>query len=841
MVAVNSKITPSDPMLDVALSYIQNGIPVFPCRAGDVEVIDNATGEISVLPAKAPMISNGLKGATLTERIIRAWWDEKRHGGAMVGIPTGERSGIFVLDIDMHRDTDGNLIDGKAALAELEVANGAMPATATVRTAGGGLHYYFKHVDGVRNRGALSKGLDVRGEGGFVIAAGSVTTDGRSYEWLDHDGEGLPAVADAPQWLLDLILPPPVTVSPSDWSYRAEGHDHYVAAAMESELAQLASTTEGSRGEQVNASAFSLGQLVGAGALDRTEAERGLFDAALANGVVAKDGEKEIRLKIKRGLDAGMRQPRQMPEPSFYDNDNTPPMDTSALVSNARAGKSQPEPAEPAETVERPVTASANFVEPLDVFAEAKTPSMPEGVFPPAIESFAVARAEQMGVDPGGLAMAALTVCAAAIPDNIALKMKRHESWKESARIWTMVIGDPSTRKSPLIKAASAPLLAIELDLQRDHRAAMRDWMAMDKEAKKGKAEPIAKRVSIEDGSPEKVGEVLSNNEAGLALIDDELSGWFARMEKYAGSKGSGADRAFWLKSFGGGSYSVDRVGRGSIWIPNISITLLGSIQPDPLRKIAKDLTDDGLLQRMFCIMLESGGEDRDEPSGVDESVYAHLVRKLYHLRTSMSAGWCFRFSDGAQSFRNELSREHRKLEKLWERINRRLATHIGKFDGLFGRMCILLHVIKNIDGDLPKEVDLETATQAKTLLHDYLLKHAIALHFNILGATDMQTAMIDAAGSILTNEALHDVISARLLNRHGTASLRKMDVPDLERVMQQLDAYSWVEPLPLGRTERAPKYRVNPLVHDRFKGLAAKIAAERLKVREAMNAVNRK
>ncbi|MGX5710508.1 bifunctional DNA primase/polymerase [Brucella lupini] len=339
MVAVNPEITPSDPMLDVALSYVQNGIPVFPCRAGDVEVFDNATGEISVLPAKAPLISNGLKGATLTERIIRAWWDEKRHSGAMVGIPTGNRSGIFVLDIDMHHTADGTLIDGKAALADLEAAHGALPRTATVRTAGGGEHRYFKHVEGVRNRGALSKGLDIRGEGGFVIAAGSVTADGRVYEWIDHDGDGLPAVADAPQWLLDLILPPPVTFSPSDWSYQAEGHNHYVAAAMESELAILASTTEGSRGGQVNASAFSLGQLVGAGALDRTEAERGLFDAALANGVVAKDGEKEIRLKIKRGLDAGMRQPRQMPEPSCHDNDNTPPMDTSALVAKDRAKK----------------------------------------------------------------------------------------------------------------------------------------------------------------------------------------------------------------------------------------------------------------------------------------------------------------------------------------------------------------------------------------------------------------------------------------------------------------------------------------------------------------------
>ncbi|NKC50448.1 DUF3987 domain-containing protein [Ochrobactrum cytisi] len=596
-------------------------------------------------------------------------------------------------------------------------------------------------------------------------------------------------------------------------------------AAMEAELAELANTTEGRRGFQVNASAFSLGQLVGAGALERAEAERGLFDAALANGVVEKDGEKEIRAKIRRGLDAGYLKPRQMPAPANdnYD-DGTRPVETSRFIAKARASKRGLEVNNEAPLPET----HAATVEPVDIFAEAQSPAMPSGVFPPVIESFAVSRSEQMGVDPGGLAMAALTVCAAAIPDNITLKMKRHESWKEAPRVWMMAIGDPSTRKSPLIKAASTPLLAIEAELQRDHRDAMREWFGLDKEAKKGKSEPIAKRVATEDSSPEKVGEILSNNEAGLALIDDELSGWFARMEKYSGAKGSGADRAFWLKSFGGGSYSVDRVGRGSIWIPNISITLLGGIQPDPLRKIAKDLTDDGLLQRMFCIMLKSGGDDKDEPAGIDENVYAHLVQSLYRLRTSMPAGWCFRFSDDAQEFRNELASEHRKMELLWARINKRPATHIGKFDGMFGRLSILLHVIKNIDQDLPKEVDLDTARQAKSLLHDYLLKHAIALHFNILGATDMHGALTDAAGSILTNKDLCDVVSARLLNRHGTALLRGMDSVDLERVMQQLDAYGWVDPLPLGKNERAPKYRVNPLIHDRFADLAAKIATER-------------
>lgn len=340
MVAVNSEDTPNDPMLDLALFYISQDIPVFPCRAGDVEVVDNATGEIIVLPAKAPLISNGLKGASPREHIIRAWWKKGRHKGAMVGIPTGSRSGIFVLDVDMHHTADGTLIDGKAALANLEAAHGALPITATVRTAGGGLHYYFNHVEGVRNRGALSKGLDVRGEGGFVIAAGSVTMDGRSYEWLNHDGEGLPAVADAPQWLLDLILPKHVEHTGAAWSFEANSHDHYVRSAVEAELAELSGTREGGRGAQVNASAFSLGTLVGAGALDRTEAERGLFDAALANGVVAKDGEKEIRAKIRRGLDAGMLKPRQMPAPANdnYD-DGTRPVDFSRLIANHQANK----------------------------------------------------------------------------------------------------------------------------------------------------------------------------------------------------------------------------------------------------------------------------------------------------------------------------------------------------------------------------------------------------------------------------------------------------------------------------------------------------------------------
>src|SRR5690348_7124957 len=160
--------------LDLALSYSSHGIPVFPCRAEDevTDQFDPETGEVVVFKAKTPLVSNGFKGATLNTRIINTLWS--RHPNAMVGIPTGEQLGAWVLDIDVHGETSGY-----PALAALEEKYGKLPETATARTAGGGEHRYFKHVAGVRNRGALGAGLDVRGSGGYVIAPGSETADGR--------------------------------------------------------------------------------------------------------------------------------------------------------------------------------------------------------------------------------------------------------------------------------------------------------------------------------------------------------------------------------------------------------------------------------------------------------------------------------------------------------------------------------------------------------------------------------------------------------------------------------------------------------------------------------------
>lgn len=221
---------------DLALSYIAAGVPVFPCRAADepTDTFDEETGEEIVHKTKTPLISNGFKGASKNLRVTGILWD--RNPTAMVGIPTGEQLGAWVLDVDVHKDDEGNVINGYETLAALEAKYEALPQTATARTAGGGEHRYFKYVPGVRNRGKLGLGLDVRGSGGYVIAPGSVTAEGKEYVWLDYDGEGLPPLADAPEWLLDLVLPATPIHTASNYACQSGDNKAYVERAIQLEL-----------------------------------------------------------------------------------------------------------------------------------------------------------------------------------------------------------------------------------------------------------------------------------------------------------------------------------------------------------------------------------------------------------------------------------------------------------------------------------------------------------------------------------------------------------------------------------------------------------------------------
>jgi hypothetical protein len=179
---------------EAALRYSRLGFKVLPvhsvvdglCTCGD-------TGCSS--PGKHPLTRHGCRDATTDETIINEWAEQAPT--ANVGIATGGSSGTWVLDLDGE--------EGLATLAQFEGEHGPLPLTMRARTGGGGEHVFFAGPSGgIRCQTAVQGfRIDVRGDGGYVVAPPSCHASGRLYEWLVQPEEHRPA--EAPDWLLELV------------------------------------------------------------------------------------------------------------------------------------------------------------------------------------------------------------------------------------------------------------------------------------------------------------------------------------------------------------------------------------------------------------------------------------------------------------------------------------------------------------------------------------------------------------------------------------------------------------------------------------------------------------
>ena len=474
--------------------------------------------------------------------------------------------------------------------------------------------------------------------------------------------------------------------------------------------------------------------------------------------------------------------------------------------------------------------------DPVDLWGTFPPPALPSGLLPEVIESFAKVQGDLMGADPSGLAVAALVTCAATITDEIKLQVKRHDTWTESARLWAALVGSPSTKKSPILSAATAPLCRIDGDMFREWQGKMQVWGALSKEEKATTPAPKQKRLRIGDTTPEAAQQVLEGSPDGVMCLQDELSGFFGSMDRYAGAKGSGADRAFWLQAFNGGEFALNRVGRGAALIPNLSVCLLGGIQPEPIRKIAADAADDGLLQRLFPIILKPATMGRDEPAPDAVGTYRDLVDALHKLKPPSGTGEALvKFSDAAQAIRRELEAKHLDLQSS-EAVSRKLASHIGKYDGLFARLCLTWHCIEFAKAEhLPETIGEATARRVATFLHTFLLRHAVAFYAGTLGLSDDHDRLTAIAGYILAHKL--EVVTNRHVQR-GDRAMRAIREADIRPLLEQLAALGWLTKVDGPKPTLPPHWAVNPAVHVRFADRAKQEAARRGEAKTAIQAM---
>jgi len=258
-------------------------------------------------PAKHPLTRHGLHAATTDPAQLARWWHTWPWAG--VAIRTGTPSGLVVVDIDPAHG-------GLRTIDDL-ARHGRLPAstldTLAVRTGGAGHHLFFRHpnLTVANTTGQLpafgsTPGIDVRGDGGYIIAPPSPHISGRRYQWEP----GTHAAAELPAW----AQPAPPTPTPLTQRIPAAGAerlDRYVQAALEREAATVAAAPRGQRNHTLNRASYNLGTLVGAGILDQAIAASNLLQAAEAAGL----GPQEITATIRSGLTSGIANPRQLPAP----------------------------------------------------------------------------------------------------------------------------------------------------------------------------------------------------------------------------------------------------------------------------------------------------------------------------------------------------------------------------------------------------------------------------------------------------------------------------------------------------------------------------------------------
>lgn len=470
-------------------------------------------------------------------------------------------------------------------------------------------------------------------------------------------------------------------------------------------------------------------------------------------------------------------------------------------------------------------------------------------LLPQSLAGFVMDEADRMPVPPDYIGAALLVALGAVIGNSCGLKPKRRDDWVVTPNLYGGGVGLPASKKTPAFQAVMRfldRLEAKEVDLLEERlkefeaelaqyevlqgaakanmkkaasgnktdqlkmSAAMDDLQALDEPQR-----PHPRRYKSNDATVEKLGDILSRNQTGILVFRDELMGLLSSWDK----EGREGDRAFYLEGANGtGSFSIDRISRGSLHIKSLCLSVFGGIQPDLLERylagIASSLDNDGRIQRFQVLVYPDSVQwewrDRYPVPGAREA-----VRDLFDRLASfdpVQGGATpaddfvklphFCFDDEAQElfieWSTELHREHIANEQ-----NPLMQQHFGKFEKLFCAVALILHLAEGNIG--PVKVD--SAIRAAAWC-EYLAGHARRVYGLV------EVGKVNAAKMVsrrIADGKLHDRFSARELYKKNWSGVTTH--ADAESALRVLEDAGWVssyEAISEGRT--TIRYQINPL-----------------------------
>ncbi|MEK5751367.1 YfjI family protein [Acinetobacter variabilis] len=473
-------------------------------------------------------------------------------------------------------------------------------------------------------------------------------------------------------------------------------------------------------------------------------------------------------------------------------------------------------------------------------------------------------RADNM--TPDFIAVCLVTSLGALIGSRVAIKPKQLDDYSVVPNLWGGLVAPPSSKKSPAIKAGTRHLDRLVIKANKQHEEANAEFIANDlikksevsslKKSLDSKEvtsleqqreialkiahlqsgedkKPTVKRYFTNDSTPEALAELERSNPNGVLVIRDELVGWLSSLDQNDTDTG----RAFYLEGWNGtGSYQFDRIMRGSGFIENHCLSILGGIQPDKLMnyldKTIKGMGNDGLLQRFQLLIYpdifqwryvdQAINKDAREAvfslfKSIDELTEKELVRLGAKPKDDFNSRPYFRFTAEAQ-----------ELYKSWsEQINSRtipneehaiIQEHLSKFGKLMPSLALIFHIIDCVQLGSHLGGVSKNATEMAIQWCDYLESHARRIYGMVLDSARFKaSALAIRLKKLNNNESWRiDGLSAREVHRKGWKGFTELSA--VNDALELLVDYGWLNEQEIESTLRggrpSKRYLINPKIY---------------------------
>lgn len=345
----------------------------------------------------------------------------------------------------------------------------------------------------------------------------------------------------------------------------------------------------------------------------------------------------------------------------------------------------------------------------------------PTGALPHPIAEFVEAAAKSLKVDETFFALPMLPCLAGAVGN--AARIELHPDWHEPCVLWTAIVAESGTLKSPSLEIVSKPIRRKQARAIEAHEDAMilyqaaemaykedyADWRKSGR--KKGEPQPepptkpVCKRYYVGDTTVEALGLLLKENPKGLLVIKDELSGLFRGFNQYKAGKGS--DASHYLSFYGARDLMIDRRtgDKTTIFVPRAAVSITGGIQPQILRDVlGTEHFADGLAARFLVGMPPRKAKEwseeqisdrvREETDTVFERLTRLAQRANEHGDTELVN---YPLTEDGKETWVAFFQEHAKEQV---EMSGDLAAAWSKIEGATARIALVIHLVRAVAQD---------------------------------------------------------------------------------------------------------------------------------------------